>query len=228
MRLKDVVIKEFHNLYYGEAHNSPVLNSTTWMGHKILKAPTDLWSYQEIMYETRPDVVIETGTLYGGSALWFAQMMDLLDLKPGVLSIDITGDTIPARPRHEKIKYLTGSSTSKEVLEIVDSYLKGASGRLGRSPRTMVVLDSDHRAQHVFNELEAYSGLVTPGCYLIVEDSNINGHPVLHGWGRGPMEALEEWLPKHPEFAVDAHRERFLLTMNPRGFLRKMEESRNG
>ena len=223
MKLKDVVLKEFHQLYYGEENRSPILNSTKWMGVGIVKCPLDLHSYQEIMFETKPDVIIETGTLHGGSALWFANMMELMNLSPGVISIDIHGDTIPPRPQHEKIVYLTGSSVSKEILESVESYLSSATDILRRAPRVMVVLDSDHRANHVYQELQLYSGRVTPGCYLIVEDSNIGGHPVLSGWGAGPMEAMESWLPGHPEFERDAYRERFLLTMNPLGYLKKKE-----
>ena len=223
MKLKDVVLKEFHQLYYGEENRSPILNSTKWMGVGIVKCPLDLHSYQEIMFETKPDVIIETGTLHGGSALWFANMMELMNLSPGVISIDIHGDTIPPRPQHEKIVYLTGSSVSKEIIEAVESYISSATDILRRAPRVMVVLDSDHRANHVYQELQLYSSLVTPGCYLIVEDSNIGGHPVLSGWGAGPMEAMESWLPGHPEFERDAYRERFLLTMNPLGYLKKKE-----
>lgn len=223
MKLKDVVLKEFHQLYYGEENRSPILNSTKWMGVGIVKCPLDLHSYQEIMFETKPDVIIETGTLHGGSALWFANMMELMNLSPGVISIDIHGDTIPPRPQHEKIVYLTGSSVSKEIIESVESYISSATDILRRAPRVMVVLDSDHRANHVYQELQLYSSLVTPGCYLIVEDSNIGGHPVLSGWGAGPMEAMESWLPGHPEFERDAYRERFLLTMNPLGYLKKKE-----
>lgn len=223
MKLKDVVLKEFHQLYYGEENRSPILNSTKWMGVGIVKCPLDLHSYQEIMFETKPDVIIETGTLHGGSALWFANMMELMNLSPGVISIDIHGDTIPPRPQHEKIVYLTGSSVSKEIIESVESYISSATDILRRAPRVMVVLDSDHRANHVYQELQLYSSLVTPGCYLIVEDSNIGGHPVLSGWGAGPMEAMESWLPGHPEFERDAYRERFLLTMNPMGYLKKKE-----
>ena len=223
MTLRDVVLNEFHQLYYGEKSRSPILNSTKWMGVNIVKCPLDLHSYQEIMFETRPDVIIKTGTLHGGSALWFAHMMELMSLSPGVISIDIHGDTIPPRPKHDKIVYLTGSSISKEILESVESYLSSATDILRRAPRVMVVLDSDHRANHVYQELSLYSGLVTPGCYLIVEDSNIGGHPVLGGWGAGPMEAMDSWLPGHPEFERDAYRERFLLTMNPMGYLKKKE-----
>jgi len=89
----------------------------------------------------------------------------------------------------------------------------------------MVILDSDHARDHVLQELRLYAGLVTPGAYLIVEDSNVNGHPVLPEHGPGPMEALREFLGGTREFAVDAAREKFFLTFNPKGFLKKLPKS---
>jgi cephalosporin hydroxylase len=86
----------------------------------------------------------------------------------------------------------------------------------------MVFLDSDHHKQHVLNELHAYSQIVTMGSYLVVEDSNINGHPVSPGWGPGPMEAIHEFLGKKSGFQIDKSREKFLLTVAPDGFLRKL------
>ena len=85
----------------------------------------------------------------------------------------------------------------------------------------MVVLDSDHHRDHVLAELRTYSALVTPGSYLIVEDTNINGHPVRPEFGPGPMEAVDEFLRESPDFAIDPEREKFFLTFNPRGFLRR-------
>ena len=88
----------------------------------------------------------------------------------------------------------------------------------------MVILDSDHTRNHVLKELELYSELVSKGSYLIVEDSNINGHPVYSGFGQGPgpWEAVLEFLPKHPEFEIDRTKEKFLMSFNPNGFLKKI------
>ena len=85
----------------------------------------------------------------------------------------------------------------------------------------MVVLDSDHRRDHVLAELDAYADFVTPGCYLIVEDTNVNGHPVAPEFGPGPTEAVERFLDADNRFAVDQTQEKFLLTFNPGGFLRR-------
>ena len=87
----------------------------------------------------------------------------------------------------------------------------------------MVVLDSDHSQAHVARELELYSPLVTPGCYLVVEDTDVNGHPVNFSHGPGPMEALNEFLPAHPEFVADSSREKFMVTFFPRGWLKRLQ-----
>jgi cephalosporin hydroxylase len=87
----------------------------------------------------------------------------------------------------------------------------------------MVTLDSDHTAAHVLAELEAYAPMVSVGCYLVVEDTSVNGRPLLPGYGAGPGEALDEWLPGHPEFEVDwAIEERHGITTSPGGWLRRV------
>jgi cephalosporin hydroxylase len=111
---------------------------------------------------------------------------------------------------------LIGSSASKEVEEQVRTLIKG-------SDKVMVILDSDHHKEHVLNELVIYSKFVTKGSYLIVEDTNINGHPVFVEFGPGPMEAIEEFLGQNEEFVVDEKREKLYLTFNPKGYLRKIK-----
>ena len=85
-----------------------------------------------------------------------------------------------------------------------------------------MILDSDHSKPHVLRELELYSGFVTPGSYLIVEDTNLNGHPAYPDFGPGPMEAVDKFLSANDEFVVDQRCERFLLTMYPKGYLRRV------
>ncbi len=171
--------------------------------------PSDLLVYQELLVSTAPDLVIETGTLNGGSALYLATVMDALD-HGRVVSIDL--EPQPGLPTHGRIEFVTGSSTDPEIV-------KSVAAGIGKGERVMVILDSDHSQTHVAGELEAFAPLVTPGCYLIVEDTNINGHPVYPEFGPGPMEAVLEFLPNHPEFVVDATCERLLMTFNPNGFL---------
>ena len=88
----------------------------------------------------------------------------------------------------------------------------------------MVILDSDHSRDHVLRELELYAPLVTPGCYVVVEDTNVNGHPVVPRFGPGPMEAVQEYLATTDAFEVDRSREKLLLTFNPSGYLRRRPE----
>jgi len=211
---REEIIQEFHKIYYDEGNRSSIINSTRWMGVLLQKCPLDLWIYQEIMFEVRPTMIIETGSLHGGSGLWFAHMLDIIHGSADhfVLSIDINADM--SRPDHYSVLFKQGSSVLPEIIQYVSRWVE-------KYKTVMVVLDSDHRANHVYQELELYSKFVTPGSYLILEDTNINGHPVLNGWGAGPMEALEAWLPKHPEFEVDKSREKLLCTMNPGGFLRR-------
>ena len=206
------IVRQFHELYYniGLAQQG-TWSSTYWMGVPTQKCPLDLWIYQEILFEIQPEVIIETGTASGGSALFLAQMCDLLG-KGRVLSVDAN---IPADvPQHPRIHYLMGSSIAEAMFQQVQALAAGLAP-------VLVILDSDHSRNHVAQELELYSRLVTPGSYLIVEDTNINGHPVYPEFGPGPMEALDEFLHRRPPFLVDSRREKFLMTQNPRGFLRK-------
>lgn len=189
---------------------------TFYRGIPVQKTPADLWVYQEIIHEVKPRVIIETGTAAGGSAHYLADLL-LLTTCGLVLSIDI--DPRP-KPAHPRIRYFTGDSASHEAYKAAVAVI-AAESALCNPPAVLVILDSDHRKEHVLKELTCFSGFVTPGSYLIVEDTNINGHPVTPGWGPGPMEALEQWLPTRKDFSVDLSREKFGLTFNPNGYLRK-------
>jgi cephalosporin hydroxylase len=203
------LVEKFHEKFY---YSKPWAD-TSWMGTRILKNPADMWVYQEIVFETKPDAIIETGTFNGGSALFFANLFDLMG-NGEVITIDI--NKMDNMPEHKRITYLLGSSYSPEIAVKVELLVKDKK-------RIMVILDSDHSRDCVYKELNIYAKYVTPGCYLVAEDSNLNGHPVYagEGVGPGPMEALEEFLPDHNEFEIDYSREKFLITFNPKGFLRR-------
>ena len=203
---EDTVTK-FHLLsFYGGA-----LQQTYWLGVPLLKSPLDCWVYQELIHDLRPDLIIETGTDLGGSALFLASICDLID-HGRVVSIDIRR---AARVTHPRISFVVGDSTSAEVLEQVRNEAAGAAN-------VMVILDSDHHAAHVARELRAYREFVSPGSYLVVEDTNVNGHPVMPEHGPGPFEAVEEFLREDPDFQVDKSREKFLMTYFPNGFLKRV------
>ena len=206
-RLDKAAVSRAHDVFYA----SNAWTEATWLGSQALKNPLDLWIYQEIMAETRPDFVIETGTYRGGSAHFLASVCDLLG-SGEVVSIDIEPrrDDYPAHPR---ITYLAGrSSTDPDVLEEVRERVGGR--------RTMIVLDSDHSQGHVDAELEAYAPLVPVGCYLIVEDSNIG--QIRPDLMPGPLQSIETFLAARSDFAIDREREKFLLTFNPSGYLKRV------
>ncbi len=205
-------IRAFHALYYGRARSGGTWYDTNWLGRPVWKCPLDLWIYQELLTTLRPDFVIETGTLHGGSAFYMASIMDLIGTGR-VISIDIADPR--GLPAHPRVTLLQGSSVSEAILREVRAMTNGARS-------VMVILDSDHRAAHVGKELRAYSDLVSVGSYMIVEDTNVNGHPVLPDFGPGPMEAVEEFLTEDRLFTVDERCEKFLMTFNPNGFLRKV------
>lgn len=202
-------IEDFHKIYY----NSKVWDwNTQWLGVRTEKCPLDLWIYQEIIYETEPSLIIETGTLAGGTTLFLASVCAARGFGL-VLSIDINPSKSPL-PYHHRINYCQGDSVSPDTIKRVE-------GLVGKKDKVMVILDSDHSYLHVLKELELYSKFVTSGNYLIVEDTNLNGNPVLPQYGPGPMEAVAIFLSRHSEFEIDSSREKFLMTFNPRGYLKK-------
>lgn len=203
------LVDEFHRMYFDARAFNLTWRNTYWMGQPILKCPLDLWLYQEMLHRVRPQVVVETGTAFGASAHFLACMMDLLGAGR-VITIDV--EDRANRPIHPRVTYLTGSSVAPDIVAQVRTLV-------GEAAPVMVLLDSDHSRDHVLAELEAYSPLVSRGSYLVVEDTNLNGHPVEPDYGPGPMEALHAFLAANPDFAHDTALDKFFLTFNPGGFL---------
>ncbi|HUY32309.1 MAG TPA: CmcI family methyltransferase [Pirellulales bacterium] len=202
------VRRDFHRLYY----DSQVwCGPTTWLGVPVLKCPLDLWMYQQLVWECRPRLIVELGTAHGGAALYLAHLLDHLGAGE-VVSIDVQPQ---ARPEHARITYLAGSSLSSPNVEY-------ATARARVAGAVMVIADSDHHQDHVLAELETYGPLVSIGSYLIVEDTNLNGHPIAPGWGPGPYEAVAEFLARHSEFRFDPGCERFHLSFQPGGYLKRL------
>ncbi len=202
----------FHRWYF----NTLVWDTTTWAGVKALKSPLDMWNYQEILFARKPALLVEFGTRFGGGTLFFASVLRQLGGHRRLLTVDIDREAMDPRVAADPlVEVMTASSTSLEV---------AARIRLlrGQFPGPVfAILDSDHRRDHVLAELELLRPLLEPGDYVIVEDSNINGHPVLPSFGPGPYEAIEDYLGRHPDdFLRDEARERkFGFTFAPRGFL---------
>jgi cephalosporin hydroxylase len=206
-RLDRAAVSRAHDVLY----LSDAWTETTWLGAQALKNPLDLWVYQEIIVETRPELIVETGTYRGGSAFYLASICDLVGAGE-VVSIDIE-EVRDDYPSHPRITYLGGrSSTDPGVVAQVRGRAAGK--------RTLVVLDSDHSQAHVEAELAAFADLVPVGCYLIVEDSNIG--QIRKDLLPGPLEAIETFLAGRDEFEIDRAREKFLITQNPSGYLRRV------
>ncbi|NNN20464.1 MAG: cephalosporin hydroxylase [Acidimicrobiales bacterium] len=208
--LKKTIIEQFQRLYYYSSQQT--WRETYYRGCHVYKSPTDLWIYQEIVNEVGPSLIIESGTNRGGSAYFLADLCETIG-KGKVVTIDV--EEFPDRPIHDRIKYLVGRSVDSEVIREVEKLLPLDGGPV------MVILDSDHSAENVAAELEVYSNIVTPNSYLIVEDTNICGNPVMPNLVSGPMEAVAAFLSVTSDFVIDKSREKFMLTFNPSGYLRK-------
>ena len=207
----ETTVRDFNRIFYDGPQAAPLFKTTSWLGVNAQKCPMDTWIYQEILWEKRPELIVETGVFAGGSTLFLASMFDLIGAGE-VLAIDITLRYVDERvPRHPRIRLVEGNSIDPAIASQVRAACRGR--------RTMVILDSDHTRAHVAAELAIYAPLVTPGQYLIVEDTNINGHPVYESFGPGPHEAVQEFLRHHGGWTVDRSRERLLVTFNPAGYL---------
>lgn len=210
------VIRQFHGLYSGglaqqkrdsgDAAAMPPWAETYWLGKQVVKCPMDLWVYQEILWETQPHVLLEAGTSGAGSAFFFASIFDRIG-KGRVITVD-TEYYPHLRVDHPRIKYITGSSVDPKIVAQMWSEAEG---------RVMVSLDSLHTYEHVKAELKAYGPKVSPGCYLVVEDT---------GWGAPgepwASDAATEFLREHPEFVADEKCEKHLLTSNHGGWLKRL------
>jgi len=181
------------------------------MGVPVGKCPFDLWIYQEILYETQPDIIIESGTGLGGSTLYLASCCDVIG-KGSIITIDI--DNRLNCPKHKRIRQIVGSSVSPRILDEVKRDISSDDA-------VLVSLGSDHSKEHVLSEMRAYGAMVTSGSYMIVEDGIAGGHPVKKNHYPGPMEAIEEYLAEDPTFTIDMKREKFMMTFNPKGYLRE-------
>jgi cephalosporin hydroxylase len=208
-----------------------------WMGVPVIQYPQDLAAMQEIIWRTKPDLIVETGIARGGSLIFYASMLQLLGAG-AVLGIDIdirphNRKVIEEHPMASRITMFEGSSVSEHMAERVRRFAADYH-------TILVVLDSNHTHEHVLRELEFYAPLVTPGSYCVVFDTVIEDMPpgsfADRPWdvGNNPKTAVRDYLRTHAEFEVDASIPRKLqLTAAPDGYLRRrlpseMPAARNG
>lgn len=205
------VVDKFTNAFYREDLQSQL----SWLGRSVVKNPNDMFVMQEIIYETKPDAIVECGVFHGGTTRYYAHLFDLMETDGIVVGVDIAYDPEFDYPDHPRIEFLLGkSSIDPDVFKAVKELV------LGR--RTMVILDSDHACDHVLQELRLYSQLVSTGCYLIVEDTNPLGILIMGMKAPGPLDAVKAWQPTNHGYEVDRSREKFLLTFHPGGFLKRV------
>lgn len=199
----------------------------TWLGMPIIQLPSDILTVQEILWETRPTLVIETGVAWGGSIVFYASILQLLG-EGRVVGID---SVLPDENRGEILKYpfshritlLKGSSVADETFAQVRDMVRP-------DDRVMVMLDSNHTHDHVLAELRLYAPLVTKGQFLVVSDTHVEYFPDQvprkRPWGPGsnPFTALQAYMTESDRFAVDEYIDnKLLLTYTPHGYLRCMK-----
>jgi cephalosporin hydroxylase len=210
-------------LWMKSAWQHKISYEVTWLGMPIIQLPEDIMMMQELIYKVRPDIIVETGIAHGGSAIFYASILELLD-KGQVISIDkeirpYNRLAIQSHPMSKRITLIEGSSTDEQVLAQIHSLTPPQA-------TVLVVLDSNHAYAHVREEMEKYSKWVTRGSYMVVFDGVMeiladvpNGSP---GWATdNPARALRDFLAGHPDFEVDTYYNRLQVTYCPGGFLKR-------
>jgi cephalosporin hydroxylase len=191
----------------------------------IIQFPQDIIALQEIFWTVKPAAIVETGVARGGSIIFHASMLKMMGISGRVIGIDIdirdhNKAQIVAHPMSDTITMIEGDSTDPAIIEMVKTHL------VGQSP-VVVILDSNHTADHVYQELTLYSELVTKGSYLIVFDTIIEGMPEDFSddrpWapGNSPQTALEKFLLHNKRFQVDSEiSDKLLISVAPNGYLK--------
>lgn len=190
-----------------------IMNQTSYFGIKTWKSPIDAWVYQEIIYQNKPDVIIEIGNFSGGSTLFLAHLLDLMGMDNSqVIGIDISHKNVPdIVKQHSKIKLFEG-----DACLLFDTI----KGEFSQDSKVLVIEDSSHTYDNTLKVLRTYSSLIQSGGYFIVEDG-ICHHGLDLGPKPGPYEAVEAFIMENKEFEVDRTKESFGITWNPMGYLRK-------
>jgi cephalosporin hydroxylase len=226
---KDKNLLAMSNRWFIESCKYKYSYNFTWMGRPIIQFPQDIVAMQEIIWEVKPELIIETGIAHGGSLIFYASMLEIIGVNGQVLGIDIdirphNRDEIEKHPMFRRIEMIEGSSTEENVVNKVYDFA------VDKSP-VLVVLDSSHTHGHVLKELELYSHLVTKGSYLVVFDTVVEDMPDEffdeRPWGRGnnPKTAVKDFLKINDRFVVVKDiEEKLLITVAPDGYLKCIKD----
>ena len=189
-----------------------IVSATTYFGVRTLKNPLDFWVYQELVTRIRPNVIVEVGNCFGGSALALAHLCDLMG-HGRIIGLDVDHSQVsPIARAHPRITLIEGDACKS---------FASVRAMIGPDEPVLVIEDSAHTFENTLNVLETFSPLVKPGGYFIVEDS-ICHHGLEVGPDPGPFEAIEAFIAKGNDFIAERELESFLITWNPKGFLRRV------
>lgn len=191
-----------------------ILEDSVYYGIKTLKNPFDFWIYLELIYEVKPDIIIEIGNAYGGSTLALAHFLDRMN-RGRVIGLDLVHEFVPDLVKeHPRITLITGDASQNidRVKELIRD-----------DDRVIVIEDSSHTYENTLNLLNIYSPLVSLGSYFIIEDS-IFSHGLEGGPSPGPYEAIETFIKENRNFSIDRTREAFFITQNPKGYLKRIRK----
>ena len=248
-KLQNEYVNDIYGRLKSESHNTELMRvqrellyqmninkyayNFTWLGRPIIQIPQDTVTFQEIIWEIKPDLIIETGIAHGGSLIFSASMLALLEIfgqvqNPVVIGIDIdirphNRSAIEQHPAAKWIHLIEGSSTNPNIITDVEKIAK-------HKKRVMVFLDSDHTHAHVLAELQAYAPMVTIGSYCVVADTgieDIDPSAIAPGreWckGNSPKSALTEYLKDKSNFVVDQfYHEKAWVTSAPGGYIKRI------
>ena len=223
----DIYSKEGLNalakLWIKSSAQNRIMYEPTWMGIPIIQYPGDVLMMHELIWKVRPQIIIETGLAHGGTALFYASMLELLG-RGKVISVEVeirqyNRIAILGHPMAHRVEMIEGSS-------IADSTVNEVRNRIGPDQKVLVTLDSNHSYDHVREELEIYAPLVSDGSYLVAMDGAQqlvadmpSGKPE---WREdNPLRAIHDFLKDHPEWEIDPHYNRLMVTSNPDAFLRR-------
>ncbi len=214
---------------FNDASNSNQYSyNFSWMGRPIIQYPQDMIAMQEIIWEVKPDLIIETGIAHGGSIIYYASLLELTG-KGEVLGIDIdirkhNKGEIEKHPMFKRIKMIEGSSIDENIAAEIRSIAQGKQNIL-------VVLDSNHTFEHVLRELELYSPFVSLGSYIVVFDTIVEDLPANYfkekrpwGIGNNPKTAVSEFLKRNNNFIIDESIDnKLLISVAPNGYLKRVK-----
>lgn len=213
MTLRDWMQYHYYYIHQGYRYGAEKLQQR-WLGQDIIKSPMDCWVYQEIIHDTRPDIILELGVMFGGATRFFASICDLVG-HGRVIGVDISLSKVGTID-HPRVELIEGSSVGDEVFRKIEA---AAAGK-----KVLVVADSDHEKSHVLQEIRLYSRFVPVGGYFIVEDSAndpMHFHPVPN---EGPQAAALEFLRENDDFVADRrYAEKYILSINPYGYLLRVK-----